>query len=105
MRVNPFLHDPPKQINVRVRVSNVTIKELAEWAERNRYDCTITPHFGVWYDAEKNETLHEKGLTLETAIDSQEHQRCRFESVLRGFLKAHGEQFAWVEYNGEGRLV
>ncbi len=108
MRVSRMFHDPPKMVQVKARLSNCSPDELSAWATCHRYDCTITVHTGVWYDLEEKVTLVEPGLTLEMQLPggaTGKYDRQHFEDRLQQLLGALDEEYAWVEYDGEGRLV
>jgi hypothetical protein len=105
MRVNPFLHDPPKLVQVKARLSNVTPEDLSAWASGLRYDCTITVHTGVWFDLEEKVTLVEPGCTLELQLFPGGTAQRAFEQRLQLLLEEQDERYAWVEYDGVGRLV
>lgn len=91
-------------MRVKVMVSNVNRQQLAAWFGGWLYDCTVINHTGVWYD-EKNAVNHvEEGATATFFLPRGEEPAV-FETRLRGFLDRLGERYAWVEYDGEGRLV
>lgn len=111
MRVFPMFRDPPKPeplITVKARISNCEPEVLAAWAAEHRYDCTITVHTGVWFDLDTKITLVEPGLTLEMQLNGGTYKlsyRRNFELRLTQLLETLDEQYAWVEYDGVGRLV
>lgn len=93
-------------MKVRVMVSNVNRQQMANWFAAWLHDCTVHDHTGTWWNPKTSTMLTEDGATAEFQLpDGDEVERKVFETRLRGFLDRQGERFAWIEYDGEGRLI